>query len=94
MDAAMIICNCPKCEKKREEMSKRYIVVEERKAYRNFSLFFVYKKGWFFNEYVKMFGTKEEAISFVLKLIEHGPNKDQKKIVFDTEKDLSFDIHF
>lgn len=72
----------------------RYIVVEEKEASYSYSTFRVYKKGWLFNYYITSFSDKEKAISYVLNLIQHGPNKNIKKVVFDSKKDLSLDIHF
>lgn len=94
MATAMIICNCPKCESKRiESMSKRYIVIEEKDAIRQQTFYTVYEKGWLFNTYVKVCIDRKSAIDLILRLIRDG-SKNEKKIVFDSKKDLSFDIHF
>ena len=94
MDATVIICNCPKCEKKREEeMSKRYIVVEQEDPVKQQTFYMVYEKGWFFNTLLRGFLDRQSAVNLILRLIKEG-DKPKKRIVFDSKKDLSFDIHF
>lgn len=94
MATGMITCNCPKCEAKRiESMSKRYIVVEEKNVVRQQTYYMVYEKGWLFNSCIKVCSDRQSAIDLILRLIRDG-SKNEKKVVFDSKKDLSFDIHF
>lgn len=74
----------------------RYIVVEktEMGTKEERSFFWVYKKGWLFDSVLRIFLTKEEAISFVLNSIKMEGESKKDKIVFDSKKDLSMDIHF
>jgi hypothetical protein len=70
----------------------RYIVIEEKRLEEP-TLYLLYKKNILLDKYIKTFLTREEAVKYALKLIENGSNKSSK-VVFDSKKDLSLDIHF
>ena len=72
-------------------MSKRYIIVEE-KRHQCRAVFVVYKKGWIFNYYVDLFSSKEEAVSFVLSILRK--DESYEKVIFDTKHDLKSEVMF